>query len=84
MTEAYEYDRDDERGSATLTNREWEITRLVADGLSDNEIADRLSISSLTVHNHLMNVHRKLGMHKRLELVLWYQRCGSQDESFER
>ena len=81
LTEAHESDRHDERDSATLTNREWEITRLVAEGLSDNEIADCLSISPSTVHNHLMNVHRKLRLHKRLELILWYQRCGVQDES---
>lgn len=86
MAKASEDGRQNECNScddAVLTGREWEITHLVVEGLPDHEIADRLSISPSTVHNHLMNIHRKLGIHKRLELILWYQRRHDRNEERE-
>ncbi len=52
-----------------LTDREREILRLVARGLSNAEIAGRLVISPLTAKTHVSNVLRKLGCHDRAALV---------------
>jgi DNA-binding NarL/FixJ family response regulator len=54
---------------AELTDREREILRLVAEGLSNAEIAGRLVISPLTAKTHVSNVLRKLDCHDRAALV---------------
>jgi DNA-binding NarL/FixJ family response regulator len=54
---------------AELTEREREIMRLVAEGLSNAEIAGRLVISPLTAKTHVSNVLRKLGCRDRAALV---------------
>jgi DNA-binding NarL/FixJ family response regulator len=54
---------------AELTEREREITSLVAKGLTNGEIADRLTISPLTAKTHVSNVLRKLGCRDRAALV---------------
>jgi DNA-binding CsgD family transcriptional regulator/tetratricopeptide (TPR) repeat protein len=51
-----------------LSAREREIAQLAADGLSNQEIAERLVVSVRTVANHLQNVYAKLGVHRRSEL----------------
>ena len=56
-------------GLAELTDREREILRLVAQGLSNAEIAGRLVISPLTAKTHVSNVLRKLGCRDRAALV---------------
>lgn len=48
-----------------MTPREIEILRLVADGLSDREIAERLVLSPHTVHRHVANIRSKLGQPSR-------------------
>ena len=52
-----------------LTERETEILRLVAKGLSSRQIAERLVISHRTVQNHTQNVLTKLQLHNRVELT---------------
>jgi ATP/maltotriose-dependent transcriptional regulator MalT len=52
-----------------LTPRELEVLRLVADGLSDGEIAERLVVSEHTVHRHVANVRTKLGVSSRSAAV---------------
>jgi DNA-binding NarL/FixJ family response regulator len=54
---------------AELTDREREITLLVARGLSNDEIAGRLVISPLTAKSHVRNILRKLDCHDRAALV---------------
>ena len=54
---------------AELTEREREVMRLVAEGLTNHEIADRLVISPLTAKTHVSNVLRKLGCRDRAALV---------------
>ena len=61
-----------ERDSA-LTPRELEIVRMVAEGLRNKAIAERLSISEGTVKVHLHNIYEKLGVDGRLELTLCAQ-----------
>jgi DNA-binding NarL/FixJ family response regulator len=58
-----------EGGMPGLTERETEILRLVAKGLSSRQIADRLVISHRTVQNHTQNVLTKLQLHNRVELA---------------
>ena len=54
-----------------LTHREFEIAGLVADGLSNPDIARRLVLSARTVDAHVQNIKTKLGMHTRVELATW-------------
>jgi DNA-binding NarL/FixJ family response regulator len=52
-----------------LTERETEVLRMVAKGLSSKQIADRLVLSHRTVQNHVQNTLRKLQLHNRVELT---------------
>ncbi|MFF3404211.1 LuxR C-terminal-related transcriptional regulator [Streptomyces sp. NPDC002659] len=56
------------KGAQPLSARESEITVLVAQGLTDKEIAERLTISVRTVGNHLYRIYRKLGVDNRRAL----------------
>lgn len=59
-----------------LTPRELEIVRMIAQGLRNKAVAERLSISEGTVKIHLHNIYEKLGVDGRLELVLFAQEKG--------
>ncbi|MFC0028600.1 LuxR C-terminal-related transcriptional regulator [Micromonospora chaiyaphumensis] len=52
----------------TLSEREWEVARLAADGVTSRAIAERLFLSTRTVENHLQRVYSKLGVAGRAEL----------------
>lgn len=52
-----------------LTDRETEVLRLVAKGLTYKQVADRLVVSHRTVQNHVQNTLGKLQLHNRVELV---------------
>jgi DNA-binding NarL/FixJ family response regulator len=59
-------------GSANLTRREHEIMELIAGGLSNRDIAQRLVISEKTVKNHVHNIYQRLGAGGREHSVaLW-------------
>lgn len=59
----------DEPERPTLTERETEVLRLVAKGLSYKQIAERLVVSHRTVQNHVQNTLGKLHLHNRVELT---------------
>ena len=59
-----------------LTARELEVLRLVAQGLSDAEIAERLVLSQHTVHRHVANVRAKLRLPSRAAAVAYAARAG--------
>ncbi len=63
-------------GLAALTEREREVLRLIADGLSNREIAHRLQISRRTVDGHRSKVMEKLDVHKASGLVRFAIREG--------
>jgi len=52
-----------------LSKRELEVARLVAEGLTNNEIAETLIISPRTVSTHLEKIYRRLGISSRASLV---------------
>src|SRR5262249_22237482 len=60
----------DARGTALLSRREQEVVRCVAEGLSNREIAQRLGLTEHTVKNYLFRIFDKLGVSKRVEVVL--------------
>ena len=62
-----------------LTEREMEVLRLVAKGLSYKQIAERLVISHRTVQNHVQNTLGKLQLHNRVELVRYAIEAGLDD-----
>jgi predicted ATPase/DNA-binding CsgD family transcriptional regulator len=57
--------------AAGLTSREWEIAGLVAEGLSNREIAGQLVISKRTVDAHIEHIYGKLGVSSRVQLASW-------------
>ncbi|MGM7669241.1 response regulator [Microbacterium sp. A93] len=66
------------RGStqAILSERETEVVALVAQGLSNQEIADTLFISERTARTHVSHVISKLGLNSRIQVALWAIREG--------
>ena len=52
-----------------LSNREIEVLRLVAEGYSNKEIADKLFVSLNTTKTHLSNIYSKLGVSRRTQAV---------------
>lgn len=54
----------------SLTNREKEILSLVAKGLSNKEISEKLFVSELTVKTHLKNIFKKLNVSSRTQAIL--------------
>jgi DNA-binding NarL/FixJ family response regulator len=61
--------RRETQPSATVTERESEVLRLIASGYSNKEIASRLSLSVKTVEAHKANAMRKLDLNGRIDIV---------------
>jgi pimeloyl-ACP methyl ester carboxylesterase/DNA-binding CsgD family transcriptional regulator len=55
-----------------LTPRQVEVAALVADGLSNREIADRLTISERSAESHLERIRLRLGFRSRAQVAAWY------------
>lgn len=60
-----------------MTRREREITSLIADGLSNKEIAQRLNIATYTVKSHVHNILEKLALHSRLQIAAHAHKGGA-------
>jgi DNA-binding NarL/FixJ family response regulator len=63
-----------------LTERETEVLKMVAKGMSYKQIAERLVLSHRTVQNHVQNTLRKLQMHNRVELTRYAIEQGLDEE----
>ncbi len=61
---------------AGLTPREVEVLALLAQGLDNMAIAERLVLTTRTVQNHVSNIYSKLGVTNRTEAALYAIRCG--------
>jgi DNA-binding NarL/FixJ family response regulator len=75
--------REEEREARTniekLTPREMDVLQALAEGLSNKEIAEKLYMSLDTERTHMMNVLNKLGVHSRLQALLFAARYGVVD-----
>ena len=60
--------------STTLSRREHEVAQLLARGLSNREIAERLFLSERTVDNHVHHILTKLGFDSRVQIATWVAR----------
>lgn len=69
-------DTGEPRPATRLTAREHEVTTLIADGLSNKAIAERLHIAAHTVKSHVHKVLEKLELHTRLEVAAYAHRSG--------
>jgi DNA-binding NarL/FixJ family response regulator len=76
---AGEQDRETRSAIENLTPREQEVLRLLAEGLSDKEIAERLYVGSGTVRTHVVSIFNKLGAHSRLQALVFAVRHGLVD-----
>jgi DNA-binding NarL/FixJ family response regulator len=56
-------------GAVRMTKREREIILLIAEGMSNKEIAQRLSLSTYTVKSHVHNILEKMALHSRLQIA---------------
>jgi DNA-binding NarL/FixJ family response regulator len=78
---SYACDAEGARGIKSLTSREREIIRLVGRGMKNKEIANRLSISDITVRHHLTSIFCKLEIEDRQKLLILAHRYGLVDLS---
>lgn len=62
-----------------LSCRETEVVEMASLGLTNGEIADRLSVTAYAVKFHLASVYRKLGVANRTQAAIAYLNLGSKD-----
>jgi len=67
--------RDTGDGTA-LTPRELEVLKLVAEGLANEEIAEKLDVNVETVKHHVKHILSKIGVEQRVQAALWAVRLG--------
>jgi len=73
-TVASESEREMGTAGTRLTRRELEVLRLLTTGVGNSQIAETLGISPITVRNHIEHVLAKLGVHSKLEAVVFAAR----------
>ena len=67
-----------------LSPREREIIGMVALGLSNQAIGEKLFISDKTVKNYVTSIRRKLGVENRIQVALYAIRCGLVDPAVDQ
>jgi DNA-binding NarL/FixJ family response regulator len=73
--------RTSEESTVDLSAREWEVLELVAQGQTNAQIAEQLTVSENTVKFHLQNIFQKLGVSNRTEAASHYYRMRSTHET---
>jgi two-component system NarL family response regulator len=81
LDEFVQMSRSPAPATAQLTQRELQVLRLVAKGLSNREIAEELFISENTVKNHIRNMLEKLQMKSRMEAAMYAVRSNLLDDT---
>ena len=76
-TQEREREREARAVLGQLTEREREVLQVLAEGLSDKEIAQRLHVSLQTVHTHMGHILSKLGVESRLRALVYAVRYGA-------
>ncbi len=71
-----EEEREARASIEQLTRREMQVLKALAEGLTNKEIAERLHMSVDTERTHMMNILSKLGVHSRLQALLFAARYG--------
>jgi DNA-binding CsgD family transcriptional regulator len=69
IAEKHDIDIDRAKKRYGLSKREIEIVRLISEGLTNKEIAERLFISESTVKDHIKNIMKKMGTRSRNEII---------------
>lgn len=62
------------RPAVTFSEREWDVLKLVAQGLTNGQVAAQLHLSANTVKFHLRNIYQQLGVSNRTEASRWYHK----------
>jgi DNA-binding CsgD family transcriptional regulator len=84
-TEATALLAEHRRGRASpLSHREEQVAALVADGLSNRQIAARLHIAERTAENHVKNILDKLGFDTRARIAAWHARRADASAAVEQ
>jgi DNA-binding NarL/FixJ family response regulator len=73
MEQAQKEERGEPTNAVRMTKREREIIPLIADGLSNKEIAQRLNVATYTVKSHVHNTLEKLALHSRLQIATFFR-----------
>lgn len=73
----------DEGQTADLKQAEWQIIALVGRGMSNKEIAGKLSLSEGTVRNSLSSILKKLDLRDRTQLAIWAVQTGTVNSGYE-
>ncbi|MEP7013604.1 MAG: response regulator transcription factor, partial [Acidobacteriota bacterium] len=76
LSAAYSRKSQPTAAGETLTAREHDVLRLLAEGLSNDQIAQRLSVAVTTVRTHLGKLYGKLRLTRRVELALYAAQIG--------
>lgn len=71
MTRGHQNNDPEAQKITSLSPREREVIALVGEGLKNQQIANRLSLSEITVRHHLTSIFAKLGVADRLELIIY-------------
>jgi DNA-binding NarL/FixJ family response regulator len=69
---------------ARLTDYERTILELIADGLTNRQIAEQLNLAEKTVKNYVSNLLAKMGVERRTQAAVYAARLGNQPERRER
>jgi DNA-binding NarL/FixJ family response regulator len=75
---------DDETGAVHLTDQERRILDLLAEGLTNRQIGERMFLAEKTIKNYVSNLLMKLGMHRRTEAAVYAARLAQRREAARR
>jgi len=71
-------------GNTDLSGQEWAITALIAQGLTNAQIADQIHSQEQSVEDQLRRIFQKTGCWNRTEVALWYMKIGVEKERRSR